>query len=146
MGVTLGENHRPDEVACAWKQPVDVVLRGAADAGQGTGNAAGRLSGGAVEHCLGPLVQARAGQFGGQRGLAMNLGADPEHDLSRMGLQRFATDPSAGLDVVLDSLVKGLPQPTHRIGMIALAIADTGNPARENPVFVIVADSGVCSG
>lgn len=36
---------------------------------------------GPVKHFFGPLVQALARQLGGERGLAVNLGADPEHDL-----------------------------------------------------------------
>ena len=34
-----------------------------------------------VEHVVCPLVQALARQLGGQCGLAVNLGADPEHNL-----------------------------------------------------------------
>lgn len=39
------------------------------------------LACGPVKHFFGPLVQALARQLGGKRGLAVNLGADPEHDL-----------------------------------------------------------------
>ena len=35
----------------------------------------------AIKHVFGPLIQALARQLGGQSGLAVNLGADPEHDL-----------------------------------------------------------------
>ena len=36
---------------------------------------------GPVEHFLGPLVQTFARQLSSHRGLAVNLGADPEHNL-----------------------------------------------------------------
>src|SRR6056297_621619 len=38
--------------------------------------------------------------------------------------------------------MEGIAQPFHGIGMKAHPVADTGNPARENSVFVVVFDPG----
>ena len=94
------------------------------------------------EHFFSPLVQALARQLGSQRGLAVNLGVDPEHNLPRIGLLRFLADPGACFDVIFNSLMEGFAQPFHCVGMKAHPVTDTGNPARENPVFIVILDPG----
>lgn len=38
--------------------------------------------------------------------------------------------------------MEGFAQPFHGVGMKAHPVTDTGNPARENPVFVVILDPG----
>ena len=60
----------------------------------------------------------------------MNIGADPEHDLTRIGFLRFLADLGASLNVIFDRLMEGFAQPFHGIGMKARpAISQARNPA-----------------
>ena len=104
----------------------------------------------ATQNLFGPLVQAFARQFCRERGLTVNFGGDPKHDLTRECFLRFLADFLTGFDVVFDCLLKGVPQRLDCIRMKADTIADSGETPREGAIFIIVLDAGlvafVCHG
>ena len=115
----------------------------------------------ATQNLFGPLVQAFARQFCRERGLTVNFGGDPKHDLTRECFLRFLADFLTSFDVVfdcllkgvpqrLDCLLKGVPQRLDCIRMKADTIADSGETPREGAIFIIVLDAGlvafVCHG
>lgn len=71
----------------------------------------------------------------------MDIRIDAKHHLAGIGLLRFFTDLPASLDVIIDSLVKGLAQGFDRLGVEADAIADACHLSGENAVPVIIGNA-----
>ena len=80
-----------------------------------------------VQNVFGPLVQALAGEFGSQRGLAVHVRSDAEHYLAgERPLGRLA-DLRASLDVVVNRLVERFAQAGNSVRVESHAVANPGD-------------------
>ena len=72
----------------------------------------------------------------------MHLRVDPEHHLSRKSLLWLLADSGARFEVILDRLVKSVPQAFNRVGMEAHPVANAGDPTGEDTLIVVVLNAG----
>lgn len=93
---------------------------------------------GFAQHSLRPLVQAAALGLGGGQCSAVNFGRDAQHELAAGRRLRPLAALPAGVEIVIDSLMKRRAQIGNGIGVKADDVRDAKDPADQDAVPVVI--------